>query len=185
MDLEITRPAAWFLAVLIIEAAYIDWRDHRVPNWLTYHLAAGGIAVACWMWGWQGLAWSLAGVAVGMAPLLAMYSIGWMGAGDVKLFGAAGAWLGPMAIFYSFILGALIGGGIGLVMMARSRRLMERLVLSYAYLREAIALKDPVAIGRIAAQRKPRMELIPYGVPLTLGALVYLAIVFLNRSGMA
>lgn len=50
------------------------------------------------------------GALVGLAVMLPLYALGMMGAGDVKLFAAAGAWLGPAGVFAAAVYTALAGG---------------------------------------------------------------------------
>ena len=53
---------------------------------LLYSAVAGGVVL--------GTQKGIEGFFAGMAFWLAFYVLGWLGAGDVKLVGAAGAWLG-------------------------------------------------------------------------------------------
>jgi prepilin peptidase CpaA len=63
--------------------------------------------------GLHGLFSTLGGLGVGLAMLLPFYAIGVMGAGDVKMLGVAGAFLGPQgaltAGLITFAAGALLG----------------------------------------------------------------------------
>ena len=88
---------------------------------------------------WLGLLVSLAGVFVGpvaaIVGAVAGYGVLWsvfqlfklvtgkegMGYGDFKLMGALGAWLGWQALPQIIILSALVGAGVGLVLMAVRR----------------------------------------------------------------
>lgn len=79
------REVVWLVSAVLIEAAIIDGRSLRVPNWLTYHFLAGGLIFAFMRGGSPFLLSSLAGATVGLLTLLPLYSIGGMGAGDVKL----------------------------------------------------------------------------------------------------
>ena len=39
---QIPREVIWLVSFVLIEAALIDGRSLRVPNWLTYHFLVGG-----------------------------------------------------------------------------------------------------------------------------------------------
>ena len=108
-------------------AAAIDLRTRRVPNALTLSLAAAGLAVAAAGIGRVSLAGSLAGLAIGVALMLPGHLFGATGAGDVKLFGASGALLGPAAIVAAFIYTAIAGGVLALVVALRRGRLQRTL----------------------------------------------------------
>ena len=90
---EIPREVAYLVSFVLIEAAIIDGRWLRVPNWLTAHFLLGGWAYAYVSGGSHLLLWSIAGAAVGLISLLPLYAIGGMGAGDVKLMAGLGAWI--------------------------------------------------------------------------------------------
>ena len=60
--------------------------------------------------GIDGFFFSLKGIAVGIGVLLIPYLLGGMGAGDAKLMGAVGGFLGAKGVFGAFLLTAAIGG---------------------------------------------------------------------------
>jgi prepilin peptidase CpaA len=172
---EIPREVAYLVSFVLVEAAVIDGRSLRVPNWLTLHFAFCGWAYAYWSGGASLLAWSVAGAAVGLASLLPLYAIGGMGAGDVKLMAGVGAWIGPVGAGWAFLATAIVGGLMGLVMMAASGELLRHLIMTQEIGREVLAVRDPVALSGRAAERKPTMMLLPYGIPIAFGTIGYLA----------
>ena len=115
------------LAASGLAAAAIDLRTRRVPNALTISLAAAGLAVAAAGIGRVSLAGSLAGLAIGVALMLPGHLFGATGAGDVKLFGASGALLGPAAIVAAFIYTAIAGGALAIVVALGRGRLRRTL----------------------------------------------------------
>jgi len=100
-------------------AALIDVWSRRIPNWLTFGTFAGGICMNAWLHGFGGASNALAGAALGLALLLPFYAIRAIGAGDVKLLAAVGALLGPQALVWVGLYGALVGGGMAAVMLMR------------------------------------------------------------------
>ena len=48
---QVPREVAWLVSFILIEAAVIDGRSLRVPNWLTFHFLAGGLIFAFWKGG--------------------------------------------------------------------------------------------------------------------------------------
>ncbi len=173
--IEIPREVAYLVSFILVEAAVIDGRSLRVPNWLTLHFALGGWAYAYWIGGASLLGWSLAGAAVGLACLMPLYAIGGMGAGDVKLMAGVGAWIGPTCTFWAFLATGLVGGLIGLAMMAASGELARHIALTRTIGREVLTVRDPAALSELAARRKPSMTLLPYGIPIAIGTISVLA----------
>jgi prepilin peptidase CpaA len=108
-------------------AAAIDLRTRRVPNPLTATLAALGLAfAACGISGLT-IGGALTGLVVGFALMLPGHLFGATGAGDVKLFAAAGALMGPAPIVTAFFYTAIAGGLLALVVAVRRRRLQHTL----------------------------------------------------------
>jgi prepilin peptidase CpaA len=105
--------------------AAIDLRTRRVPNPLTMGLAAMGVLYAAVGVGGLSIGASLAGLALGLALMLPGHLLGATGAGDVKLFAAAGAFVGPAHILTAFIYTALAGGAIAILISLWRRRLRQ------------------------------------------------------------
>ena len=119
-----------FLAVATIVCgtgigALIDLRTRRLPNPLTMGLAAIGVAYAACGIGDLSIGASRAGLALGLALMLPGHLIGATGAGDVKLFAAVGAFIGPVHILSAFLYTALAGGGLAVLISIMRRRLRQ------------------------------------------------------------
>ena len=106
-------------------AAVIDLRTRRIPNALTGALAMAGLSIAAAKLGPIGLGGALLGCALGLAFMLPGHIFGATGAGDVKLFAAMGALIGPRAILSAFLYTAIAGGILAVVIAVRRRRLAE------------------------------------------------------------
>jgi prepilin peptidase CpaA len=104
-------------------AAVIDVKTRRVPNALTLTLAGAGIGSAALGFSDVNLRTSLAGLLLGLLLMLPGYLIGGTGAGDVKLFAAVGALIGPAPIVAAFFYTALAGGVLALLVAHRRHRL--------------------------------------------------------------
>src|SRR5262249_26682358 len=132
--------------------------------------------------GTGGLGAALAGTVVGFALLLPVYAIGGMGAGDVKMqmgFGSwAGAyfglWSGLAVVWWAFAVATLIGGFIALIMIGVRRQFGRNLVNTREIVGDIFGSRGIGDVADKAAKRKPRMHLLPYGIPLCLGSVGYL-----------
>ena len=105
------------LAPLLIlgSAVYTDLRSHRIPNALTFSTLGLGLLVQTLAFGGDGLLQATLGLLTGLAILMPMYLLGGMGAGDVKLMGALGVFLGPWSIFMAAMFTLIAGGLMGLI----------------------------------------------------------------------
>ena len=85
------------IAVLLVAVAacVTDIRSRRIPNLLTFGAALAAIVFHTFASGLDGLSAATFGWLLGVAMFLPFFALGGMGAGDVKLLAALGAWLGP------------------------------------------------------------------------------------------
>jgi prepilin peptidase CpaA len=173
MMMQVPAAVVWMVSAVLIEAAIIDGRQLRVPNWLTFHLVAGGLAYAGFAGGSEPLLWSLAGAAVGLVCLLPLYAIGGMGAGDVKLLAGVGAWMGPWITLGAFATSAVVGGVFGLAMILASGDWVRHWVMMHTIGHEIISVRNPSRLAEIAGERKKDMMLLPYGIPIAVGSIGY------------
>ena len=171
----IPKEVVWLVSFVLVEAAIIDGRSLRVPNWLTYHFLAAGLAFAFCRGGSPFFLSSLAGAGVGLLALLPLYAIGGMGAGDVKLMAALGAWIGPWLTAGAFICSALAGALIAAAMIIYSGRMWRHLGMMHTIASEVLSVRNPVVLSERAAQRKPAMLLLPYAIPIAAGSIAYFA----------
>lgn len=165
----------WLVSIVLVWAAYIDGRQLRVPNWLTFPLIFSGWAYSTLFFGFEGLGWSLAGTAVGLALLLPAYMIGGMGAGDVKLLAGVGAWIWTTDTIYAFAVSVIIGAIIAVAMVLWNRAWSKHWHQFLAIATEILVIRNPEQLSTIAAERKPRMLLLPYGIPIAIGTIAYFA----------
>jgi prepilin peptidase CpaA len=171
----VPREVVWLVSFVLIEAAIIDSRLLRVPNWLTYHFLLAGLAFAVFKGGVALGLMALAGAGVGLLTLLPLYSIGGMGAGDVKLMAGVGAWMGPWVTIWAFGSSAMIGAAMALAMMAYSGRPYWHLANLHTIGHEVLTVRNPIVLSERAALRKPTAVLLPYGIPIAVGSITYFA----------
>lgn len=172
----------WFVTITLIVAAVIDGFELKVPNWITFPMIISGwiysMAFANSHFGitwYEGLGWSLAGTAVGLLTLLPLYSIGGMGAGDVKLMAGIGAWVHVTHTLWAFAATGIIGAVLALLMVVYRRAWGKHQGQFWMILNEIMTIKDPEKLAAIAADRKPSMYLLPYGIPIAMGTIAYFA----------
>jgi prepilin peptidase CpaA len=162
-------PIAIALIAALIAAITDVWK-FKVYNALTLPLLASGIL-------YHGLRAdlgnSLLGIVFGFGALIALYVIGGMGAGDVKLMAALGAWLGMPLTFYVFIASSLAAGIYAILLMLATRKVGETIVnLQILWLRLAsighyLASDDRVETEVRRTDRRSRI--IPFAAMVAIG----------------
>ncbi len=105
------------LLVLIALAVRQDLTERRIANVLTLAGLACGVALQSLAGGATGFLNSLAGAGVGLLCFLPLYLSKGMGAGDVKLMAAAGAFFGPTDACIAALLSLASGAVLALVIL--------------------------------------------------------------------
>jgi prepilin peptidase CpaA len=96
-------------------ACVTDVRTRRIPNLLTFGGAVAALVAHGVVGGWSGVGMALAGWVVGCVLFIPFFLLGGMGAGDVKLLAALGAWLGPGEALWLAIYASIAGGIVAVV----------------------------------------------------------------------
>jgi len=136
------------LAVGAGTAAVIDLRTRRVPNPLTALLASAGLLLAATGLSGVSFAASLVGLSLGLALMLPGHFFGATGAGDVKLFAASGALIGPVPIAVAFVYTVIAGGVLALAVLAYRRRQGQHGDHHFAYAPAILVGTFIAALGR-------------------------------------
>ena len=157
------------LIALVIASAWSDVRTRCIPNWLTVTGAVAGLALHFRQSDFPGAFSSIAGLILGLGIFMALYLAGGMGAGDVKLFGAVGALVGPQRLLLIFVLTGLLGG-IAAVVLSLSRGRLGSTVQ-----RTGELLLD-LSRARMPRTHEDPMRL-PYGAVIAGGTLLSLFVI--------
>lgn len=155
-----------------LASAVTDAWARKIPNRITFSLFASGLAWSATVGGISGLFESLAASALLALPFVILFVLARGGAGDAKLMGAIGAWLGliggVITLFFVVLCGALCGLGYALWrgrftgVVARTRALAANWCLI------------PTSLNRHRSELVPlaphdQMMSMPYGVAIFAG----------------
>jgi prepilin peptidase CpaA len=176
VDHTLLLPITVVLVAALVAAATDVWK-FRVYNVLTLPLLFSGLIYHA-VWG-AGLVDSLLGVLCGSGLLLVFYLMGGMGAGDVKLMAAVGAWLGMPGTFYVFVASCLVAALYALVLIVANGRVRE------TWVNLQIIWHRVAAVGRHLGGEENRIEsevnrsdrrlrIIPFAAMVAVGVLAVL-----------
>jgi prepilin peptidase CpaA len=165
------------LLTLVLGAAVYDVRYRRIPNWLTVTGVVAGVSMNTFLYqGWPGLRFSLIGLAVAFGVYLALYALRAMGAGDVKLMAALGSMVGWEDWFGVFIITAILGGVMALILVTAKKR-MAKTFYNVGYILTEMKSGRPAYIGREELDVKsPNALGLPHGAVIAVGTLFFLAV---------
>jgi prepilin peptidase CpaA len=160
-------PIVATLLVFVLSCCVFDVRTRRIPNAISAPAILIGLILNGLYFGSAGLLASAGGVVVMIAVLIAPFALGGIGAGDVKMMAAVGAFLGPRLAILGLALGMGVGGIVMAVHLVRLGRLTEKVGALQAMISSAVVTRSTAPL-RVAADDPGAISL-PYSVPLGLG----------------
>ncbi len=158
--------------VLAIWAGWLDWRARRIPNWLTIPALLLGIGVNTLAWGWPGTKAALEGAGLGLGLLLPFVLARGLGAGDWKLMGALGAFLGPNRLIVVLLGTVFIAGIMAVAQMIRSRRVKQTLSNLWVLLLAIVTFGIHRQRENITLDN-PGLMALPFGVAAALSTVLF------------
>lgn len=162
----------FLLVPLAAIIAYYDVRYRRIPNAFVLATLAAGVSMNGIFGGLGGVAASFMGCALAFGLMFMLHIFGAMGAGDVKLFAAIGAVTGAHLVVPTFIVVILTGGLLAVVSIIRAGVVMTTM---HRVLQIFVGMLPGWQMPKFAVPTD-RKHTIPYGVAITMGSIISLAI---------
>lgn len=157
-----------FTLALTVVAAWTDLRNRKIPNWLTIPGIFAGIALNSYFKGWHGTKTSLEGAGLALLVLLPLVLLRALGAGDWKLMGAVGAFLGPALFPFVLVASVFVAGLMAIVQMVRTRRVIETLSNLAVLVQGFFSLR----VNPEITLDNPVLMKLPFGVAVAAGTLI-------------
>lgn len=165
------------LLALLIGASIYDIRYRRIPNWLTLAGVLLGFAMNFAIGPPEGgVLFALEGFGLAFGIYMVLYVLRAMGAGDVKLMAAIGALVGWERWFGIFLVTAIVGGVMALVLVAARGRL-KRTVFNVGFILSEIKHGRPAYVGKEELDVRSGKALgLPHGAVIAIGTIFFLAV---------
>lgn len=155
---------------LALAAGWMDWRTRRIPNWLTVPGFVAGILANLITGGWIGVKTSLLGAGLGLLVLLPFVFLRGLGAGDWKLAGALGAFVGSEAMVTLLVGSVFMAGLMAVALVIYKRRFKQTMRNIWNMLASLLTFRMP---GAEVSLDNPQSLKVPYGVALALTTLIF------------
>ena len=164
----------FIIPILAIAAAasITDVTTRRIPNMLTFGAAAAALLVRGVLFGMPGVIDASAGWLTGFIIVFPLFFVRGLGAGDVKLIAALGAWFGAVdavwLALYTAVVGGIVGIGYSLARGYLRTALTNIKVIGSHWMYSGF---QPVPGITLDNAERPRL---PYALPIFFGTMVTL-----------
>lgn len=182
------QPYQWGALVgASLVAGLFDWRTRRIPNAITAPLLVAGLVWATWMGGLPGLADAVMACVLLALPYLVVFVFSDGGAGDAKLMGAIGAWLGlkqGIVVLFCVAVAGIVLAVATAIAQRRLRDVLSSILVAVYGLIMMIRTGHrgyscmPDTAGQKPADKAARLK-VPYGVAIFAGVCTGGAVVLL------
>ena len=165
------------LIIIVLAAAVYDVRYRRIPNWISLTGVCTGLALNSFLYsGVPGLLFGLKGLALGFGLYFVLYALHAMGAGDVKLMGAAGSLVGWQDWFGIFVITAILGGIMSILVVLLRKRL-KKTFWNIGYILGEMKSGRAAYVSREELDVKSSQAMgLPHGAVIAVGTIFYLAV---------
>ena len=154
--------------VISLIALYTDLKEHKIYNQLTFSAMILGVlcnlAIDYRLWYLP-----LFGILLGFVILFIPFSLGGIGAGDVKLLMALGAFLGAKAIIWITLFAAIAGGIISAGAIIKRHGLNSGLYRIYLIFTSIWNQANRQQVKNLETTEK---IYIPYGLAIFIGLII-------------
>ena len=164
------------LAALVITAAGCDVRYRKIPNWLVLTGFLTGLSLSYWFFRSQGLKDALLGALLAFAVYFPLFALRAMGAGDLKLMVAVASFIGPSNWIALFLITAILGGLIAIVLLLYRGQLERTLGNVLIVLGELSRLRAPYHRDPALDVAHPSAIRLPHGISIAAGTLLFLVL---------
>jgi prepilin peptidase CpaA len=163
------------LLALVLAAAVYDVRYRRIPNWLTVGGVVLGIALNTFLYQWPGTLYALKGLGLAFGLYVTLYALRAMGAGDVKLMAAVGSMVGWENWFGIFLVTAVIGGIMSLILITARGR-VKKTLFNVSFILSEMMSGRPAYLANEELDVKSKKSLgLAHGAVIAVGTVFFLA----------
>ncbi len=156
-------------------AAVYDVRTQRIPNRLTFSVLGLALIWATWVGGLTGLVESIVACLILATPFVVLFVFAGGGAGDAKLMGALGAWLGIVDGLITLVAVVTVGALWGLaiaVAKKQFRAVLSRVIVMIRVLTVLIITRSRPTEAASYFPNQEKMIVMPYALPIFIGLCV-------------
>jgi prepilin peptidase CpaA len=162
----------WVLFGFVAVCFYTDMVERKIYN----AVILCGLVVAFILNGLQqglylGTTNTLAGFFTGIFLLIIPFILGGLGAGDVKMLGMIGAFVGHAVVVEVLLASAIVGGIYAFLVMLKQGRMLKRLKIVFIGIFCSIGTRKSLHLNTLD-DHESQKHAIPYGAALSTGVII-------------
>ncbi|MDW7650956.1 MAG: prepilin peptidase [Bacillota bacterium] len=162
----------WILFVFVAICFYTDLTERKIYNAVVLSGLVAALILNTMQQGlYLGVTLTMSGFLTGISLLIIPFILGGLGAGDVKMLGMIGAFVGHNLVLQVLIVSAIAGGLFALVSMLRQGMATKRLKTFFIGVGCFVATRKTVHLNNLDDADAEKYA-IPYGVALTTGVII-------------
>lgn len=172
-----------YLVLILLVTAVIDIYHRRIPNRITYSSMILFLCTYTLIGGWNGLFFSMGGLVFGFTVFIIPYSLGGMGAGDVKLMAAVGAALGFGQTFVVLLFTGACGCLLALAQVIHRRTFRQTMKKIFLMVLLLVAHND----GSLLKNDKTTMNQdgIPFGLAIASAVFLFFLYIIVLKGNVS
>ncbi|MBS3885982.1 MAG: prepilin peptidase [Dethiobacter sp.] len=129
----------------------------------------------------SGLLQTLSGFFTGILLLFIPFILGGIGAGDVKMLGTVGAFIGSSLVVQVMLAAALVGGVYAFIVMVKDKSLLRRMHCIYCASLCAIIMRAKAQPNSRQDSEEEQLT-IPYGAAIAVGVIIIYLLGSMNNA---
>ncbi|MCK5708564.1 MAG: prepilin peptidase [Candidatus Aureabacteria bacterium] len=150
---------------ILIYSAYTDIMKGKIDNWITYPAIILGILFRFIQSGPSGFLSALFGAATGFIFMFIFFAAGGIGAGDVKLMTAVGAFGGWYFLLWTLFFTAWVGFFVAIFMLLIKGKLWSGIKRTFLFLKNIF-----LPTGKKISLADDHAITVPFGAVIVVGA---------------
>jgi prepilin peptidase CpaA len=173
---------AYLLFIFVIICLFTDLSERKIYNPVVLGGTLAALVINMLQLGvLDGFTYTAAGMFTGIFLLIMPFIAGGLGAGDVKMLGMIGAFVGYEMVVQVLLVSALVGGLYALFAMVVERRLFRGMWKLFIGLIMFVLTRKTVYLYNMEDNRGDR-AMIPYGAALSAGVIIIYIMGSLNYN---
>lgn len=172
----------WTMFIFVAICLITDLSERKIYNVVVLAGLITALTLNVWEQGLAaGVQNTFSGFFAGILLLLVPFILGGIGAGDVKMLGMVGAFLGSSLVFHVMLASALAGGVFAIFVMLREGNFIGRLKNMFFALYCTLAVRKAVHLQTLQ-DPQAQSRAIPYGAAITTGVIIVYIMGSMNHA---